>query len=203
MAQIHQQQSLTAAQNGQSNKISKSGLVVYDSDTVLLRAQKRLQQIEQERNEAAAERRAGRVKGRLTQGLHGSLRACNPLQLRAVRKLVAKYENDHRNPPSIRDCYEKQTMEILAHADVCNRRYTLELRRSSRNRGKVYVNGPYAVVHHRDGAIIKHDYIGNKRLSTRLPRTVWPVFRPLMSSQETLARVEKLNKSWAERGDEE
>jgi hypothetical protein len=94
-------------------------------------------------------------------------------------------------------------VEILAHADVRNRRYTLELRRSSRSREKVYVNGPCVVVHHRDGAIIKHDYIGNKKLSTRLPRSVWPVFRPLINSQETLVRIEKHNKAWAEKEDEE
>ncbi len=174
-----------------------------DPESVRLHARETLQRIENERVEAAAERRAGREKGKLTKGLYECLRACNPLQLKTVKKLVAKYEKDHRTPPSLSDCRQKQTVDILAYADVLNRRYTLELRRSSRKRGKVYVNGPYVVVHHRDGAIIKHDYIGNKKLSTRLPRRVWPIFRPIIASTETRARIEKHNQSWAEREDEE
>jgi 23S rRNA pseudouridine1911/1915/1917 synthase len=73
----------------------------------------------------------------------GGAPACAQAGAYHVRKLVAKNEKDHRTAHSIRDCHEKQTVEILAHADVRNRRYTLELRRSSRSREKVYVNGPY------------------------------------------------------------
>ena len=85
-------------------------------------------------------------------------------------------QNMDRTPPSLIYCRQKQTVDVLAHADVLNRRCTLELQGSSRSRGKVYVNGPYAVVHYRDGAIIKHDYIGNKKLSTRLPRSYGSCF---------------------------
>ncbi len=203
MPQAPEQQSFTSESSGAASKISKNRLILPDPESARLRARERLQQIEKERTEAATARRADRVNGRLTQGLHEGLRACTPLQLKTVRKLVSKYEKDHRTPPSLGDCREKQTVEILAHADVYNRRYTLELRRSSRSRGRVYVNGPYAVVHHRDGAIIKHDYIGNKKLSTRLPRKVWPVFRTLMTSPNIRARIEQHNKAWAEREDEE
>lgn len=203
MAQVTQSQILTAPTSGGASEISKNRLIAPDPATVRERAQKRLQQIEQERLEAAAERRAGRLKGHLSEALHENLRSCNPSQLKTVRKLVAKYEKDHRTPPSLSDCRQKQTVEILAHVDIYNRRYTLELQRSSRNRGKVYINGPYVVLHYRNGKIIKHEYIGNKRLSTRLPRTVWPAFRPLMTSPQTLARIEKHNKAWAERADKD
>lgn len=202
MPQLTEQQLLTQPPNSSSNKISKKRLFETDRDKLRLRLEERQKLIEEERKKAERERRADRLKGDLTKGLHDNLRACNPLQLTTVRKLVAKYEKDHRTPPSLRNCREKQTVEVLAYADVYNRRYTLELRRSSRSRGKVYVNGPYAVVHHRDGAIIKHEYIGNKKLSTRLPRKVWPVFRPFMTSSETLARIETHNKTWAKRSDE-
>ena len=199
MAQAPQSKPLTDLASGPVSRISKNWLVAPDSATVQERAQKRLERIEQERLDAAAERRAGRLKGHLSKALHENLRNCNPLQLKTVRRLVAKYEKDHRTPPSLSDCRQKQTIEILAHKDVYNRRYTLELQRSSRNRSKVYVNGPYVVVHHRNGNIIQHEYIGNKKLSTRLPRTIWPVFRPFMTSPEILARIEKHNRAWDER----
>ncbi len=203
MPQPTARQSLTHQPKSSADEITKDRISPADRDKLRLRIENRQKQFEEERIRAARERRAGRLKGQLSKGLHDNLRACNPLQLKTVRKLVAKYEKDHRTPPSLRDCREKQTVEVLAHADVYNRRYTLELRRSSRSRGKVYVNGPYAVVHHRDGAIIKHDYIGNKKLSTRLPRRVWPVFRTLMTSPEVRARIEQHNKAWAEQKDDE
>jgi hypothetical protein len=203
MPQPTEQQVLAQQPNPSPNEISKKRLFETDREKLRLRLEDRQKQIDEERTKAARERRAYRLKGGLTKGLHENLRACNPLQLKTVRKLITKYEKDHRMPPSLRDCREKQTVEVLTYADVYNRRYTLELRRSSRSRGKVYVNGPYAVAHHRDGAIIRHAYIGNKKLSTRLPRKVWPVFRPFMTSSETVARIEKHNKAWAERNDEE
>jgi hypothetical protein len=187
MPKVTEQQSLTPRQVDHTPKTSKERLILPDPHSMQLHSKQWLQRIENDRKKAAADRRAGREKGKLTRVLHESLRACNPLQLNTVRTLVAKYEKDHRTPPSLIYCRQKQTVDILAHTDVLNRRCTLELQRSSRSRGKVYVNGPYAVVHYRDGAIIKHDYIGNKKLSTRLPRSVWLVFRPAIASAETLA----------------
>ena len=198
-----EQQSLTPPRRDQTPKSSKFHLILPAPERVRLHAEQTLQRIESDRKKATAERRAGREKGYLTRALHENLRACNPAQLKTVRKLVGKYEKDHHTPPSLRDCRQKQTVDVLVHADVLNRRYTLELQRSSQRRGKVYVNGPYVVVHHRDGAIVKHDYIGNKKLSTRLPRSVWPVFRPVMASAETLSRLERYNISWSERVEEE
>lgn len=203
MPQPTEQQVLAQQPNPSPNEISKKRLFETDRDKLRLRLEERQKRVDEERTRAARERRADRLKGGLTKGLHENLRGCNPLQLKTVRKLVTKYEKDHRTPPSLRECRERPTVEVLTYADVYNRRYTLELRRSSRSRGKVYVNGPYAVAHHRDGAIIRHVYIGNKKLSTRLPRKVWPVFRPFMTSSETLARIEKHNRAWAGRNDEE
>lgn len=203
MPQLTERQPLTDPPTPSASRISKKLIIETDRDRLRLRLEERQEQVERERTVAALNRRAGRLKGHLTKGLYENLRACNSLQLKTVRKLVAKYEKDHRSPPNLRDCREKQTVEILAHADVYNRRYTFELRRSSRSRGKVYVNGPYAVAHHRDGAIIRHEYIGNKKLSTRLPRKVWPVFRPFMKSSDTLVRIEKHNIAWAARNEEE
>ncbi len=201
MSQIIDSSGLEEPPNPSVDEISKKRLSWMNRNQLELRLEDRQKQIEEQRTKAARERRADRLKGGLTKGLHENLRACNPLQLKTIRKLVAKYEKDHRTPPNLRECQEKQTVEVLTYADVYNRRYTLELRRSSRARGKVYVNGPYAVAHHRDGAIIRHAYIGNKKLSTRLPRKVWPMFKPFMTSSETLTRIDKHNRAWAERND--
>lgn len=65
------------------------------------------------------------------------------------------------------------------------------------------MNGPYAVEHHRDGNIVHHIYIGNKSLSTKLPRNVWPSFRPLMKSEETQALIARENAKWAAQEDDE
>lgn len=93
--------------------------------------------------QAANDRREGRKKGVLTHGTYEGLRALNLLQLKTARKLIARFEKEHRNPPNPMDCQRTQTIRVLADRCLGNKWYTLELQRFSRKRSKVYVNGPY------------------------------------------------------------
>lgn len=165
-------------------------------------ARERLKQLEAERNAAAAKRKAGRLVGELSNSLCEKLESCNPLQLREVMRLVRKFENLHRKPPSLSQCSVKYTVEVLHHVDVRNRRFTLEFRRTSKRAGRVYVNGPYVVAHWRDGSITKHQYFKTKDLRKRIPRKVWDGFRELLASPKTEERRKKLNERWQSEAEE-
>jgi hypothetical protein len=154
------------------------------------RAVKRLRWIQEEERRATERRRAGRLKGELGDGLRQRLRACNPLQLKAVRRLCAKYEKDHRLAPPIADLPKRFTLEILDSVEVKNKRFTLEIRRSSKNADRVHAYGPYVYCYWRDGRIIRFEYFGNVKLRGKLPRKVWVAFRDLLTSSEIRARIE-------------
>jgi hypothetical protein len=159
-------------------------------------ARERLKQHEAERNASAAERKAGRLVGKLSDSLYEKLKNCNPLQLQEVMRLARKFEALHRKPPSLSDCRVKYTVEVVHYVDVRNRRFTLEFRRTSKRADRVYVNGPYVVAHWRDGAITKHQYFKSKDIRKRIPRKVWDGFREVLASPKTEEQRKRLNEHW-------
>ena len=185
-----------ADQASESSAPSRQPLKLRSHPDYQQHARERLKQHEAERNAAAAERKAGRLVGKLSDSLYEKLKNCNPLQLREVKRLARKFEGLHRKPPSLSECRMKYTVEVVHHVDVRNRRFTLEFRRSSKRASRVYVNGPYVVAHWRDGAITKHQYFKNKDLRKRIPRKVWDGFRELLASPKTEEHRKKLNERW-------
>jgi hypothetical protein len=168
-------------------------LTLRSREEVQRHARERQKQFEEERRTAAAERRAGRLRGELSHSLCEKLESCNPLQLRTVIRFAHKFQELHRKPPSLVNCRMKYTEDVLKHVDVRNQRFTLEFRRSSQRGDRVYVNGPYVVSHWRDGSITRHKYFGKKDLRKRVPRKVWDGFRDLIESPEAAARLKHLN----------
>jgi hypothetical protein len=181
---------------------SNQPLALRSKEEVQLHARERMKQFDEGRRTAAAERRAGRLRGELSQSLSEKLESCNPLQLRTVVRLAHKYQELHRKPPSMAECRMKYTEDVLKHVDVRKQRFTLEFRRSSQRGDRVYVNGPYVVSHWRDGSITRRKYFGNKNLRNRIPRKVWDGFRELLASPETKLRLEHLNERWVSRSEE-
>jgi hypothetical protein len=144
-----------------------------------------LARYEEERAEAARERRAGRPKGELSQSLIEKLGNCNIAQLQTTKKLCDRYIRKQRKPPSEYDCGQRYTLFVLGSVTVKNRRFRLEFRRTSLRSTKVYVNGPYIRRYWWDGSFVKSEHVRKgKTLRPQVPRKVWQEFRHLIDRPE-------------------
>jgi hypothetical protein len=132
------------------------------------RAEEYLRRQKQLEAQQTQERRIGREKGQLSQSLREKLRACNVLQLRKVKKLCDSYIQDQKLPPDPSECRKPFTVDVLGDVSIRNKRYQLELRRTTHRGKKVYLQGPYVLSYWRDGRIIKSHYFGNRNWS-RIP----------------------------------
>jgi hypothetical protein len=174
--------------------MEKTAATPFESVSLISARSKELQvRWQQEREEQAAERRAGRLVGKLSHGLREKLRSCNPGQLKRVKKLCDRFIEDHRKPPPQNLCGKAYTVRVLESVTVGNRRFQLEFRRTTRRAKRVYVNGPYIVEYLRDGSFIKWRYIKKDRdLRVNLPKKVWLAFRGHLDNPETEALRQKL-----------
>jgi len=145
------------------------------SDPVLLRARAALERSKREVDRKREARREGRKRGKLSSSLEEKLRACNPLQLRRVKRLCDAYLEDHRRPPEEFECRKVYTRCVLETIGLKNKRYQLELRDCGRH-CRTCPHGPYLYSYFRDGGIIKLKYHGRGPFR-EVPRKVLAIIR--------------------------
>jgi len=150
------------------------------------RLEETLARIRRESEKQAAERKAGRLKGKLTVSLRRDLRNCNISQLLNVKKLCDRFIQDHRTPPTREECRKHYTLFIVISITVANRRYQREFRRTT-SKGRKYVVGPYPYMYWRDGGIIKSKYF-KRRDEKSLPRKVRAAFSSVSHEEIELIR---------------
>ncbi len=141
---------------------------------------KHLERMREEEKRLDQERKEGRKLGKLTNSLREKLCSCNPLQLRRVKKLCDEYLADHRAPPAKHEC-QRRTAKALSSWCMKNKRYQLELRRCGRKKCQSCPHGPYLYVYHRDGSIIKEEYVKESNYH-HLPRRIRKEVKAYLSS---------------------
>jgi hypothetical protein len=146
---------------------------------------------------AAKDKKERRKRGLLSPTLRESLRACNVLQLKNVRKLCQQYVQDQRNPPEPFECGEHFTEEVLVSVSLKNKRYQLEIRnRKAKEPGKQYLNGPYLYAYHRDGKYIRQEYF-KKVEWKKLPRKVLSAIKPFLNPSAVQQYYERIMSEYA------
>lgn len=135
-----------------------------------------------EAEERVAQRREDRKKGMIGDGLRKRLRACNVQQLENVKKLCKRYVTDHRKAPQEYECGKPYTVKVLVSLPVKNRRFQYEIRRTTRTKPPVQLQGPYLHAYHRDGEIIIDKYFKDSDLK-RAPRKVQTAIKPFRESK--------------------
>jgi hypothetical protein len=153
---------------------------------VALAAQAVLERARREDEKRRRERREGRKRGELSQSLSEKLRSCNPLQLRRVKKICARYLEDHRLPPNELECDEPRPRvkrTVLISVGLKNRRYRLERRDCGKNCLQCPHHGPYLYFYYRDGSIIKEKYLGKAPFG-KAPRKVRAAITQVLATQK-------------------
>jgi hypothetical protein len=146
------------------------------------RAQEYLRHLDKLAAERAAQRRAGRELGEIGQTLSDSLRACNVLQLKNVKRSCNQLIEKHRRPPEEFECRENYILKILVSICIKNKRYQFEIRRGSLRRKTVYLNGPYLYAYWRDGRLVRKQYLKDGK-GRNVPRRVKAAIKPFQSRE--------------------
>jgi hypothetical protein len=146
------------------------------------RAQDYLRHLDELASERTAQRRAGRELGKIGKTLSDSLRACNVLQLKNVKKSCDHLIEKHRRPPEEFECRENYILKILVSICIKNKRYQFEIRRGSLRRKTVYLNGPYLYAYWHDGRLVRKQYLKEGK-GRNVPRRVKAAIKPFQSTE--------------------
>ncbi|MFL6387186.1 MAG: hypothetical protein ACJ71U_06835 [Terriglobales bacterium] len=146
------------------------------------RAEEYLRHLDELAAERAVQRRAGRELGEVGRTLSDSLRACNVLQLKNVKKSCDHLIEKHRHPPEEFECRENYILKILVSICIKNKRYQFEIRRGSLRRKTVYLNGPYLYAYWHDGRLVRKQYLKDGK-GRNVPRRVKAAIKPLQSRE--------------------
>lgn len=148
-------------------------------------AQNYLRHLDELAAKRVARRRAGREIGEIGKPLSDSLRACNVLQLKNVKKSCDYLIEKHRRPPEEFECRENYILKILTSVCVKNKRYQFEIRRGSLRRKTVYLNRPRLYAYWHDGRLVRKQYLKDGK-GRGVPRRVKAAIKPFQS----LERIE-------------